>query len=119
MIKIRHAVSGSILQAIKRNGGKKNGSILDNLPYTINELKQHIESLFEPWMSWNNWGKYNPKTWDDNDKSTWTWHLDHIKAHVKFNYDSMEHPDFRKCWDLNNLRPYSAKDNIIDGARRH
>lgn len=29
----------------------------------------------------------------------------------------MEDEEFKKCWALSNLRPYSAKQNIIDGAR--
>jgi hypothetical protein len=29
----------------------------------------------------------------------------------------MEDENFKKCWSLENLRPYSAKQNIIDGAR--
>lgn len=35
----------------------------------------------------------------------------------KIKYNSLKHPDFQKCWALENLRPYSAKQNIIDGAR--
>ena len=34
------------------------------------------------------------------------------------NIDSIEHPNFIKCWELKNLRPYSAKLNSIDGAKR-
>ena len=65
-------------------------------------------------MNWNNWGKYNPKTWDDNDSSTWTWQIDHIipVSHFKYNCESDE--EFKKCWSLDNLRPYSAKQNIIE-----
>lgn len=29
----------------------------------------------------------------------------------------MEDDNFKRCWALENLRPYSAKQNIIDGAR--
>lgn len=119
VFRLRHFVSSSIRDFIKENGGRKNGSILQYLDYTIKELKEHIESLFEPWMNWNNHGMYNSSTWDDNDSSTWVWNLDHIKAHCKFKYDSMEHSDFLKCWGLNNLRPYSAKQNIIDGVREN
>ncbi len=69
-------------------------------------------------MTWENHGNYNPKTWKDDDQSTWTWHIDHIIPQSKFNYDSMEHPDFQKCWALDNLRPYSAKLNVLEGDRR-
>lgn len=89
------------------------------LPYPIEDLKNHIENLFEKdWMSWNNWSIYDPKTWNDNDKSTWTWNIDHIIPKSDLPYSSHEEENFKICWALENLRPYSAKDNIIDGARR-
>ena len=69
-------------------------------------------------MIWNNWAIYDPNTWDDNDQSTWTWNLDHIIPQSDLPYDSMEHPNFKKCWALDNLRPYSAKQNIFDGASK-
>jgi len=30
----------------------------------------------------------------------------------------MENEAFKECWALTNLRPYSAKQNIIDGSTR-
>lgn len=30
----------------------------------------------------------------------------------------MKDEAFIQCWNLNNLRPYSAKDNVKDGAKR-
>lgn len=29
----------------------------------------------------------------------------------------MNEENFQKCWSLNNLRPLSAKKNIIDGSK--
>lgn len=69
-------------------------------------------------MNWANYGQYNASTWDDSDPSTWTWQIDHIIPRSKFTYESMKDSEFEKCWALNNLRPYSAKQNIIDGNRR-
>jgi hypothetical protein len=116
--KLRTSLSTSIFQALKRNcGSKKSGSIINHLPYTIEKLKIHLESLFEPWMNWENHGKYNKKTWNENDKTTWTWHLDHIVAHCNFKYADMICEDFKKCWALSNLRPLSAKENVIKGNR--
>ncbi len=69
-------------------------------------------------MNWENQGIYNINTWDDNDSSTWTWQLDHIIPQSKLPYTSMEDENFQKCWALENLRPYSAKQNIKDGNRR-
>ena len=64
-------------------------------------------------MSWSNWGKYDYINWDDNNLSTWTWNIDHIIPQAKLPYDSMEHPNFEKCWILSNLRPLSSKQNLL------
>lgn len=72
-----------------------------------------MESQFEQWMTWDNWGNYNSEQWDDRDISTWTWHIDHIIPQSKLLYDSMDHSNFKKCWSLDNLRPLSAKANLI------
>jgi len=74
--------------------------------------------LFDPWINWDNRGAYNAKTWNDQDSATWTWQLDHITPQSELLYDSMEHPNFLKCWSLSNLRPYNAKQNSKDGATR-
>lgn len=117
--KLRENVSSSIrIFLYTQNVSKKGISIANNLSYSFDELKLHIGSLFESWMNWENQGIYNINTWDDNDSSTWTWQLDHIIPQSKLPYTSMEDENFQKCWALENLRPYSAKQNIKDGNRR-
>ena len=115
VFKLRKKIS--LFVRIALNGNKSNYSILQYLPYTMNDLKDHIQSQFEPWMTWQNWGKYDPKLWDDNDSSTWAWQLDHIIPQIHLPYDSMEDDNFKKCWSLDNLRPLSAKENIILGSK--
>jgi len=117
--KLRMLLSNRIYCFLKnRNGSKNNKSILDCLPYTVLELKIHLESMFEVWMNWSNWGRYNLKTWNNNDQSTWTWQIDHIMSHSSFNYTSMDEQAFKDCWALSNLRPFSAKQNLLDGNRK-
>jgi hypothetical protein len=116
--KLRMNVSAAVFKAINGNGGTKKGSSIAHLPYPISELRTHIEKQFEPWMTWNNYGKYDPKTWNDNDSSTWTWQLDHIIPHSKFNYTSLTDDSYKQAWALSNLRPYSAKLNWYDGIMR-
>ena len=81
-------------------------------------LKQHLENQFESWMTWNNWGRYSLDTWKDDDQATWTWQIDHIIPQSDLPYSSMEDENFQKCWQLNNLRPLSAKQNILDGVNK-
>jgi hypothetical protein len=111
--KLRHYASVSVGAALRKVNKNKNGSVIKYLPYSIEDLKNHLESLFEPWMSWNNWGVYKKETWNDNDSSTWTWQIDHIIPQSMLLYDSMNHPNFKKCWSLSNLRPLSSKENIL------
>ena len=117
-LNLRHNISCSVRNALRKTGGTKQGSILGALPYTIDDLKCHLEGQFEPWMSWGNWGKYNPDTWDDNDADTWTWQIDHIVPQSELPYESMDDPNFAICWSLDNLRPLSSKKNNMDGVKR-
>ncbi len=112
-IKLRNNINRLISLALKSQSGSKSGySIIKFLPYSLKELKNHLESQFEPWMTWDNWGRYNAKTWDDGSPDTWVWHIDHITPQCQFPYDSMNHPNFKKCWALDNLQPLSAKENL-------
>ena len=127
--KLRVYMPNAIRDALRSNGGSKDGySILDALPYTIPKLRSHIEAQFSAlknltsdgkvWMTWKNWTVYDAKTWDDNDPSTWTWQLDHIKPHSLFKYATMDCQEFKDCWALANLRPLSAKQNFLDGCTK-
>ncbi len=117
--KLKAHVSRQVNFALHSIGKSKLGnSVVKFLPYTIKELKEHLEKNFEPWMTWDNYGIYRAKMWDDNDQLTWRWQIDHIIPQSNFSYTSMKDEDFCKCWSLNNLRPYSAKQNCLDGATR-
>lgn len=113
IFKLKTRISTSIANAISKNG-KTTFSIL---PYTLLDLKNHLEKKFEPWMTWENYGTYRINVWDDNDPATWTWQIDHIIPQSKFKYSSIKDKEFLACWDLTNLRPYSAKQNLKDGSR--
>ena len=116
---IRRDMATKIRRCLSVNGSSKNNySIWSYLPYTIFDLKTHVESLFEPWMNWDNRGVYNPKTWDDNNAATWTWNIDHIIPQSDLPYTSMKDDNFKKCWSLDNLRPYLSKQNLIDGVNK-
>jgi hypothetical protein len=108
--KLRTRISNSVAKSLKRKGtNKSNKSILDYLPYSIHELKCHLERLWEPWMSWSNYGGVS----NDPNKSWW---IDHIIPHSFFNYTSLSDPEFIKCWSLENIRPLEKIANIKKGA---
>ena len=94
--KLRTNVSRSIRGML--SGRHKVASCLAYLPYSLEQLREHIENQFDDKMSWENYGSY--------------WDLDHIYPHSKLPYDSMEHPNFEKCWGLENLQPLEKLENI-------
>jgi hypothetical protein len=79
--------------------GKKTKHILQSLGYSIDELKKHLENLFQEGMSWENYGRFG-------------WHIDHIMPICSFNINKLEDPSIKKLWGLQNLRPLWRKDNI-------
>ena len=119
VFRLRKLVSLTIRIYIKKSNSSKNRiSIKKYLTYSFKELKDHIEKQFEPWMTWENQGSYFVSKWNDDDSSTWKWQLDHIIPQSDLPYISMEDDNFKKCWALENLRPYSAKQNLLDGTTR-
>lgn len=117
IFRLREMISKKIRNALKSKGSSKNGkSMADFLPYTVDELKSHLESLFEPWMTWENHGTH--RKWIDDDPTTWRWHVDHIMPQSDLPFISMEDESFKKCWALKNLRPLSSRENMSDGGTR-
>jgi hypothetical protein len=97
--KIHCNISRNVNFAMRRSGGSKRGKkTFNNLPYTPEQLCEHLEAQFDEHMTWDNYGSY--------------WHIDHIYPQSKLPYDSYEHPNFLKCWALDNLRPLEATENM-------
>lgn len=101
-----HAIIASI-----RNYGFQNDqtinlnkAIFAYLPYTAEQLKQHIESLWEEWMSWDNYGRFHPEHK--------TWQIDHVIPQSKLSFSNFEDESFQKLWALSNLRPLETIANI-------
>lgn len=101
--RLRKIVAVSVRQYMKKNGSIKNGSILSALPYTMQQLRDHLESQFNAEMNWDNYGTY--------------WEIDHIYPQSKLLFDSYEHPNFLKCWSLDNLQPLTKSENIKKGDK--
>lgn len=93
--KLNKRMGQNICQALK--GAKAGQHWEDLVPYTLQQLQEHIESQFTPLMSWDNYGTY--------------WEIDHIIPQNLFNIQSPEDPDFKICWSLANLRPLEKSLN--------
>jgi len=59
------------------------------------EARRHLEALFQPGMTWSNMH---------------LWHIDHIKPISSFNLN--DPVQVRECFNLKNLQPLWAVDNI-------
>jgi len=101
--RLNHSISCSMSYSLKINHLSKKESHWENLVgYTVQNLKEHIEKLFKPGMSWNNYGQ---------------WHIDHIIPKTFFKYKSTQDVEFKYCWSLHNLQPLWAEENIIKGDK--
>lgn len=108
--KIHKSISSAILYMLKSNNSSKmNSSILKYIPNTIEIIRQSLEAKFEPWMTWETHGKFDP-----NQR---TWQIDHIIPQSVLPYTSMEDENFKLCWSVDNLQPLEAIDNLRKGAK--
>lgn len=80
-------------------GNKQGKPWKELLPYSLEELKEHLESQFKEGMGWDNHSRYG-------------WHIDHIKPITLFNITSHEDEEFKKCWALDNLQPLWWHENL-------
>jgi hypothetical protein len=70
--RLKSNIGNRIREVFRKNKSYKNNSTLEILGCTLDEFKQHIESQFKPWMTWDNYGCKVPSGPDV------TWDLDHI-----------------------------------------
>lgn len=86
---LSHTLSSAIYRVLK--GMKSERHWEDLIDYSIQDLKEHLESQFTPKMSWDNIGEY--------------WEVDHIVPLNLFHYETEQDEQFKICWSLANLRP--------------
>jgi hypothetical protein len=68
LFRLKYSISRCIRRAVVN---KRGAATIDILGCSISQFKAHLESLFEPWMSWDNYGIY---TGEFNSG----WDIDHI-----------------------------------------
>ena len=102
IFKLKTNLSSLIRISIKRNGFTKKSKTNQILGCTFEEFKLHLESKFEPWMTWDNYGE---------------WHVDHKIPMSSFLFESVDDIGFKECWKLENLQPLWALDNLSKGDK--
>lgn len=96
--KISENISRGIRYHIKK-GGKH---VFDILPYTIEELINRLKETLP-----------SGYTWEDYMRNDGSFHIDHIIPQSLYKYENVEDEEFQKCWNLQNLRLLSKKDNMV------
>lgn len=71
LFKLKSNLRRLISIGFKRNGYTKKSKTYEILGCDYLDFKTHLESKFEPWMSWDNYGKYNGEL-------NYGWDMDHI-----------------------------------------
>jgi len=71
LFKLSNNVRGLIRLSIKNKGLKKNSKTAIILGCSFEEFKTYLESKFESWMNWDNYGLYNGTP-------NYGWDIDHI-----------------------------------------
>lgn len=92
---VRESMSDMVKRVVKLTGNKKKLKTCEYLGYTVHQLKSHLESLFEPGMTWSNHGE---------------WHIDHIVPVSWWLKNGVTDPSMVNA--LINLQPLWAKDNL-------
>lgn len=99
--RLRNTVRNQLFRTLSSKRKTTKTSIL--MGYNVVDLKEHIESLWEPWMNWDNYGL-----------GEGCWVIDHIKPVKAFFDDGIT--DIKVINSLDNLQPLCWRENMIKGC---
>lgn len=101
---LRHNIASLIGHYLSdRRYNKHRASKLTYLNFSIPQLMVHLESKWQPGMSWENYGRK---------RGVRCWHVDHIIPDTWFDYSSPSDLSFKECWSLDNLQPKWEDENL-------
>jgi len=103
LFKLETAIRDSINNSLGRNFYTKNSRTYEILGCSFEEFKNYIESKFEPWMNWNNHGKYTGNYRE-------TWQYDHI---IPISFGRTEE-EIIKLNHYTNFQPLCSRVNQYD-----
>jgi len=94
--KLECRLRNRMYHVFKHLGLRKSESTLQLLGCSVEEARLHIEKLWQPGMSWENYNLH-------------TWHIDHIRPINTFDLTDVNQQ--KQCFHYTNLRPLWAKEN--------
>jgi hypothetical protein len=98
LFRLQIKLKTDIYNSLKRQKRSKKLELIIGL--SLEDYKKYIESQFEEWMSWDNWGLH-------------TWHIDHIIPLCSAKTEE----EVYELWHYTNLRPLSAIENLKKGKK--
>lgn len=100
IFKMRDSVRKLIYKSICRGGYTKKSKTYEILGCSHEQFKLYLESKFESWMDWDNYGKYNGEL-------NYGWDIDHIIP----NSNGINEEEIIKLNHYTNLQPLCSKVN--------
>jgi hypothetical protein len=101
--RLAHILRSRLNSALKNC--QKVGSAVRDLGCTIDELRQYLESLFQPGMTWENQGRRIKNGWE----------IDHIFPLSRM--DLQDEEEFKKANHYTNLKPEWKINNLKKGNK--
>lgn len=89
---------------VSLKGNKAGKHWEDIVGYTLIELIKRLQKTI-------------PENYNWQDFIEGRLHIDHVIPISAFNFTIPEHPDFKKCWALKNLRLLPAEENLMKGCK--
>lgn len=94
--RLRVLLGNRLAEVVRRIHGRRTGPVMELVGCSRAQLREHVESLFKPGMTWENHGI--------------VWHLDHRKPCAAFDFS--DPCQQRDCFHWSNLQPLFALDNL-------
>lgn len=101
--RLAHSLRTRLRHAIRNKS--KLGSAVSDLGCSVEKLKQHLESLFQEGMTWDNYGR-NMNNWE----------IDHIIPLSSYNLENRE--EFLEACNFTNLQPLWVSQNRSKNNRK-
>lgn len=101
--RLKLCMRNTLNKSLKRNGYIKSSKTQEILGCSFDEFKLYLESKFEPWMTWENHGKYN-------NEYNYGWDIDHIIPLSSVNTEE----EILKLNHYSNLQPLCSRINRND-----
>ena len=90
---------GQLRRMASGKGGRRT---MDVLGYSVDDLRNHLGRQFRRGMGWHNMSD---------------WEIDHLIPVAAFNIETVDCPDFKRCWALTNLQPLWKHENRAKNAK--